>query len=149
MGWLEPPTRRELTLLLFSITTFVLFYNLDNSIRQLGLDPISKQGAVFSKLGLGGPSIIGKDGRRPAEWRDSLEKFIYGEWHWDEGHTAGDERTKVLSGDIYGALWHDRGKIDDVRTEEDGEMHDVLEFWGSNAPTTRLIRHVPGMHCYF
>ncbi|KAL4256429.1 Glycosyltransferase family 61 protein [Pleurotus pulmonarius] len=144
MGWLEPPTRRELTLLLFSITTFVLFYNLDNSIRQLGLDPISKQGAVFSKLGLGGPSIIGSDGRRPAEWRDSLEKFIYGEWHWDEGHTAGDERTKVLSGDIYGALWHDRGKIDDVRTEEDGEMHDVLEFWGSNVPTTRLIRHVPG-----
>src|SRR5688572_23435688 len=66
--WLSPLDRRELTLLLLSLTIFTLSYNLDASLRILGLDPLTAEGAfqnvALSKFGFGGASkIIGQDGR--------------------------------------------------------------------------------------
>ena len=37
--WLGPPTRRELTLLVFGLGLFVLSYNLETSLRIVGVSP--------------------------------------------------------------------------------------------------------------
>ena len=38
-SWTSPPTRREFTLLAFSLVIFVLSYNLETSLRLAGVSP--------------------------------------------------------------------------------------------------------------
>src|SRR5438477_11201379 len=111
MGWLSPPTRREISLLLFSFTVFIFAYNLDITL--------SPHNIVFRNLGLAGSSVIGKDGRRPPGWRDRLENAIFGEWRWEEGHVAGEgpDRRREKGTDRYGAQWLGRVEIGDVANE--------------------------------
>lgn len=112
---MSPPTRREITLVIFSLTVFVLSYNLETSLRVVGVSPAkltSTYLGTFHSLSLLHrcvltcvlPDIIGaviqdpgfeKDGRRPKAWRDDLEKLIAGEWAWEDGQIAGVERGEV------------------------------------------------------
>ncbi|KAL0960064.1 hypothetical protein HGRIS_011712 [Hohenbuehelia grisea] len=148
MRWPSPLDRRELSLILFAITVFTLSYNLENSVGLLGLDPIAKQGAVFSKLGFGGKSIIAEDGRRPPEWIDSMERKILGSWGWKKGRVAGDglERSKAKDGDQYSAMWMSHDDIAPLTNKQldSSPAHTALDSWGSNIPTTRLIKHAAG-----
>lgn len=148
MRWTSPPTRREVTLVLFSVTVFIVSYNLDTSFRILGLDPLATQGAVLNKLGLGGASVLDKDGRRPLGWRDKLEDEIFGDWAWDEGHVAGDgaERSQSKGKGPYGALWAGRSESETLSSRSFGETtaDDVIDWWGDKMPVTGLVKHVPG-----
>jgi hypothetical protein len=143
MGWLSLPNRRELSLLLFSLTVFILAYNLDITL--------SPHNAVFRRLGLVNSAIIGKDGRRPPGWRDGLENVIFGEWRWDEGHVAGDgaERSREKGTDRYGAQWLGLDEVGPVNGEVFGKTtaDDVVVRWSDDVPTAVLVKHVPGALC--
>jgi hypothetical protein len=136
MKWTAPPDRREITLVLFTLTVFILSYNLDSSLQLLGL----------SKLGLGGAIGIDKDGRKPPRWRDSLEDTVFGEWAWDEGHVAGNgaERSQEKGTGRYGAQWIGRSETGDVSGAIFGETsaNDVLDWWDA-VPRTQLVKHTP------
>lgn len=148
MSWRSPPSRRELTLVLFSLTVFILFYNLDTSLHLLGIDPASSQSAFLSKFGFQ-KGIIGTDGRRPPGWRDPLEGEIFGEWEWEEGQVAGTgaEREKVKGEDHWGAVWLGKEKTGAGEKPEifgDGRAGDAFVFWDDNVPRTEVVQHTPG-----
>lgn len=154
MRWTAPPDRREIALVLFSLSVFLVSYNLDNSIRLFGLDPEAAHGVVMNRLGFGSPKIIGNDGRRPPGYRDALENEIFGTWRWDEGEVAGDgaERTQPEVVGKHDALWLGReetgalgGKVFGDTTVNDGFLR-----WQEDIPQSKLLRHVPGaLHILF
>jgi hypothetical protein len=151
MRWTAPPTRREITLVLFSLTIFILSYNLDTSLHFLGLDPVYKQGSYLSRFGLASTSAIASDGRKPLGWQDKLEREVFGDWRWDEGHVAGDgkERSQKKKGTgRYGALWIGRAETGVVDGDVFGndKAHDVVNWWGNDVPKATLIEHVPGLY---
>lgn len=150
MSWRTPPNRRELTLILFALTVFILFYNLDTSLRLLGVDPASSQSALLSKFGLK-TGIIGTDGRKPPGWRDKLEGEIFGDWGWEEGQVAGNgaerEKTKGGKEDKYGAIWLGQAKTGAGENQAifgDENAGEAFVSWDDNVPTTKLVKHVPG-----
>ena len=50
-SWTAPPTRREVTLILFSLTIFVLSYNLETSLNLVGVRPQRLQSTYLSSIG--------------------------------------------------------------------------------------------------
>ena len=50
-GLLYPPTRREVTLILFSLTVFILSYNLEASLQLVGVKPAKLSGSYLSAIG--------------------------------------------------------------------------------------------------
>ncbi|KAF8887589.1 hypothetical protein BD779DRAFT_1527080 [Infundibulicybe gibba] len=130
MKWNAPPDRREITLLLFSLAVFTISYNLDNSIRLLGLDPVATQGAVLNRLGLGG---------KAPGWRDALETDM---------PVAGDgaERTQLKGSGRHGAIW--KGKADIVHKPIDASegktVGEAIKWWRDGIPQTTLMKHAPG-----
>lgn len=50
-SWTAPPTRREVTLLLFSFTIFVLSYNLETSLSLVGVHPHKLKSTYLSSIG--------------------------------------------------------------------------------------------------
>ncbi len=157
--WSSPPTRRELTLLLFCATVFIVAFNASSSFRLLGLD--SSSFIPFSSH----PAPIGKDGRRLEGHRDRLEGEIFGVWAWEPGCVAGvreAESSRLLHGRSYNhpdaylrgegrfgeqTMWlrgvgegrHDQGK--DFGSTS---VNDEFMRWGVNVPRTELVQHVPG-----
>lgn len=135
-------------LILFSLTTFFFCSNIDNSIRLLGFDPEAAHGVVSSTLGYGNSKFIGKDGRKLAGWRDSLENEIFGPWGWDEGHVAGDgaERSQLKGTGKYGALWAGQKETGDVRNKFLGEstVNEGFYWWRDNIPQSKVLRHAAG-----
>lgn len=150
MRWATLPDRREITLLIFCLTVFVFSYNLETSLRLLGLDPVASQGAILSHLGLTTTSVIAPDGRKPDGWRDKLEDEVFGTWNWDEGHVSGDgkggHQGKGTGG--YGALWAGEAVIGALdRLMFGGEsIRDAVNRWGADIPRATLVKHVPGEH---
>lgn len=49
--WMAPPTRRELTLLLFSLTVFMFSYNLETSLGLVGVHPQKLSVSYLSTIG--------------------------------------------------------------------------------------------------
>ncbi|TFK72089.1 hypothetical protein BDN72DRAFT_378723 [Pluteus cervinus] len=110
-SWFSPPDRREITLILISLSIFTLSYNLDASLRLLGVEPLSAEGAVQSAflnglgglglpVGLGalsGSKMIGRDGRKLPGRRDEWENEVWGEWEWEVGFVAGEDGKRVRS----------------------------------------------------
>ena len=102
-NWTSPPTRREISLVLFAFTIFVLTYNLETSLRIVGVSPKlsplsnlpSSLSSSLSSLGFGSNDPgLDPDGRRPIEWRDDLERVIVGDWEWNEGEIASVEHAQ-------------------------------------------------------
>ncbi|KAJ7683011.1 hypothetical protein B0H17DRAFT_1014582 [Mycena rosella] len=145
MRWTAPPTRREISLVIFSITVFALAYNIDTSMRLVGL---SRQNAVLSRLGLGGAAAIGADGRKPPGARDALEELIYGDWAWDAEEIAGDglERSQAKGVGRHGAMWVGRRDAGPVTSRSLGEetVDQAFWRWGEDVPRTKVVKHVPG-----
>ncbi|KAJ7927615.1 hypothetical protein B0H13DRAFT_1971155 [Mycena leptocephala] len=128
----SPAHRREISLIIFSLTVFALSYNIDSSIRLVGLHRLSQ-------LGLGGRrTAIGPDGRRVSAARDSLEKMIYGDWAWDPEHIAGTTGTE--SGEGVGR----HGRLEPMTSRTLGETTVDQAFWrwGDALPHTELKKHV-------
>ena len=49
--WTAPPTRREVMLMLFSLTVFVLSYNLETSLGLVGVNPQKLSASYLSSIG--------------------------------------------------------------------------------------------------
>jgi len=150
MRWTAPPDKREIVLILLSLTAYFLAYNADTSLEILGIDPTVAKGAVFSRLGLTN-RVIGKDGRKPPGWRDSLETEIFGDWPWDDGHVAGDEneRSQIIGASRHGATWTRQETTNDVREAiqssfREPTVSDALQRWGQDLPQTEIVKHVSG-----
>ncbi|KAJ7081682.1 hypothetical protein C8R43DRAFT_1052552 [Mycena crocata] len=147
MRWTAPPTRREISLVIFSLTVFALAYNIDSSVRLVGL---SRQNAVLARLGLGssGHTAIGPDGRLPPGVRDALEDMIYGDWAWDADQIAGDgvERSQAKGVGRHGAMWMDKRQVGALTSSSLGEatVDQAFERWGDAVPRSRVVKHVPG-----
>ncbi|KAF8644907.1 hypothetical protein AX16_008190 [Volvariella volvacea WC 439] len=155
MKWLAPPDRRELTLILFSLTIFTLSYNLDSSLRLVGLDPVTTEGAVLRQFGWGRSNAIGNDGRKQASGRDQLENTIFGDWGWDEGQVAGDgvERSQRRGTGRHGAMWinyaeangnGDKRLLNSQIGSQCATIDHGVRRWSENVPKTRVVKHVPG-----
>lgn len=95
-SWVAPPTRRELTLLIFSLTIFILSYNLETSLRMVGVKPPKAGSSPYlSAIGLGSNDPgLERDGRRPLPYRDELERLITGNWDWRENDIAATDSTR-------------------------------------------------------
>lgn len=148
MGWITLPDRRELTLILFSLTVYLISYNLDSSLSLLGLNPSATQGAVLTRLGLGETKYIDSDGRKPEGWRDALEKQAYGDWGWDSDHVAGDgsERSQTKGTGRHGAMWMSKRMPGSTTSSFLGPstIDQALLWWNDDLPITKLVKHAPG-----
>lgn len=148
MRWTAPPERREIVLILVSITAYLLAYNIETSLSYVGIDPVAAQGAVFRRIGLGKTKVLGRDGRKPSGWRDHLELEIFGSWGWDENHIAGDgdERKQPKGTGRHGAQWierRDARALDSRRFGED-TVNDSFKPWKDDIPLVNVVKHVPG-----
>ncbi|KAF9219516.1 hypothetical protein BS17DRAFT_420472 [Gyrodon lividus] len=134
MQWCSPPSRREISLALFSITTFILFYNLETSFSYFG--PRSEEVVTA-------PQVGGK----LSSWRDAWEMEIYGDWTWEEHQVAKnaqknrvDDKSGKASSSLEAAVSVSlQPQIFGTVGVNDGFMN-----WGDEIPMTSLIRHVPG-----
>lgn len=165
-NWASPPTRREISLVLFAFTLFVLTYNLETSLRVVGVSTKLNTG-YLSTLGFGSKDPgLDPDGRRPAEWRDDLEKIIVGDWDWREGEIASVEHAQeslVLQelGEAVEASTYiykaGAGKTASRSATKEAigvglnkgvTLGGGLLWWGEkgkNIPDSRALVHVPGM----
>jgi hypothetical protein len=157
--WTSPPTRRELTLILFCVTIFIVAYNASTSLRLIGIDSSSL--LPFSSR----PAPIGPDGRRIESYRDRLENEIFGEWDWEPGHMAGvkeAESARLLHGKAHSdpdAYIRGEGQSGEQAMWLQGvggghymlgeglgstSVNDEFVRWGEEVPRTELRQHVPG-----
>ncbi|KAI0763049.1 hypothetical protein BD413DRAFT_616506 [Trametes elegans] len=156
-SWTAPPTRRELTLLLFSLTIFVLSYNLEASLGIVGLHPQKLTSSYLATLGLGTKDPgFDPDGRRPKQWRDELENLIAGDWEWREGEVSGVARgSAAASGSGRTAVMYNFGgnrKVARSAQKEDRgvslstgvTVKDQFIKWGKDLPETTVVSHTPG-----
>ena len=145
MRWTAPPERREVFLVVLSLSIYFLARR---SLLSGDFDVDATRGILLRKVGLGSTSVIGKDGLKPAGWRDELEKEIYGTWRWDEGHVAGNggERAQKAGADRHGAAW--AGKVEADQSISSTPLATVDQGvwrWGEDIPQTTLLQHKPGM----
>ncbi|KAI0716715.1 hypothetical protein C8Q76DRAFT_616255 [Earliella scabrosa] len=156
-SWTAPPTRREVTLILFSLTIFVLSYNLETSLNLVGVRPQRLQSTYLSSIGLGTRDPgFDADGRRPKEWRDELEDLIVGEWEWHRGDVSGPGRGHAASsGSGAAAMIYNFGPGERRRRNpERGNsgvgldtgvtVKDQFVKWGKDVPQTKVVAHTPG-----
>ena len=141
MRWLALPEKREIALVLISLVVYFVAYNFEMSVEFLGIDPVATHRMVFG--GLGFKTLIGKDGRKPPGWRDALETDVYGDWNWDEGHTASESQLKV---DGKYPSW--ARKDADEGGQLDLTVNDALQRWERDIPQTRLLKHAPGSYSF-
>ncbi|KAI0760387.1 hypothetical protein C8Q74DRAFT_223807 [Fomes fomentarius] len=156
-SWTAPPTRREVTLLLFSFTIFVLSYNLETSLSLVGVHPQKLKSTYLSSIGLGARDPgFDADGRRPKEWRDELEDIIVGDWEWHEGEVSGLSRghaTSSGSGST-AAVYNFGLSRKHHRAADEGDkgvslstgvtVEDQFIKWGKEVPQTQVVAHTPG-----
>ncbi|GJE94842.1 hypothetical protein PsYK624_110180 [Phanerochaete sordida] len=155
-NWVSPPTRREVTLILFSLTIFVLSYNLETSLRLAGVSPAKLATSKYLSAVISDPGFE-RDGRRPQAWRDDLERLIAGEWTWEAGQIAGVERGEV---GIIGAGTSQRTiynvgadrkagraavRLDPgVGLAQGVTVNEQFTRWEREVPRTSAVAHVPG-----
>ncbi|KAI6148542.1 hypothetical protein BKA82DRAFT_992367 [Pisolithus tinctorius] len=134
MAWYSLPTRREISIILFSLTIFVLFYNLESSFRQLR----ALQGWVAQGVSKESGSAAG------VNWEEEL----YGDWTLEELEVAknAEARHQEFVNNST-SLWGSRAQASTNSHPEiygtvgvnDGYVH-----WGEELPTTTVVKHVPG-----
>lgn len=112
-------TRRELTILLFALSVFLVAYNFQASVSSLTLTSSSIADLSASTL-LSVQNAFREDGRRLPKLTDELEVAVLGDWEIDA--------RKV----------YDLGPAG-VTVDQ---QH---EYWSNgNIPSTELVAHVPG-----
>jgi hypothetical protein len=119
MPWHSPPNRREVALALFSLTTFVLFYNLETSFTSRTTEANNKSADSSS-----------------VNW----DEVIYGNWTRQEQLVAENAQKHPLleeSSDPTAVSFHAHvfGSVG---------VNDGILDWGDEIPTTTVLKHVPG-----
>lgn len=115
------PTRRELTLLLFCLTVYILFYNVDTSLHLVSVSPSHtvQNSSAISLLGQHG--LYRPDGRRKPEFFDEMEREMLGDWEVDGPNKY-----------VYDLGPHGR------------TAHQFQFSWNRSPPPTEILAHVPG-----
>lgn len=118
MVWYSPPSRREVSLLLFSLTTFVLFYNLESSFST---DVTSQSSHKVA------------NGTSNEDW----DEAIYGDWAWEEARVAENARKQTKNRTAVAVSFHPQifGSVG---------VNDGILDWAEDVPTTKVLKHVPG-----
>ncbi|KAF8830697.1 hypothetical protein HHX47_DHR2001029 [Lentinula edodes] len=162
MRWLAPPTRRELTLLLFCSTVFTLAYNFENTLRYVGFDAYSTRGALLTRFGFTpANTVVGTllgDGRKVGDLRDQMDNIII--WNgednkiikiYSESKGAYVEYGTIEAGQPLGVGAHSAMWISQARLEElwpnrlaAKSVKEGFWRWNEDVPRTKLIRHLPG-----
>ncbi|KAF5390884.1 hypothetical protein D9757_004506 [Collybiopsis confluens] len=144
MRWLSPPNRREIALILFCATVFTFAYNLQHSLRYIGLEALVTRHVEFSPSGL---NHIEKDGRKSPRYRDQLDDLIIGNYEWKDGEVlnANLDPGQALGVGRHSAMWVGKQEQDRLwpSTGEPGVSAGFWR-WNTNVPRTKLVKHVPG-----
>ncbi|KAG9313553.1 hypothetical protein JVU11DRAFT_5880 [Chiua virens] len=116
MPWCSPLTRREISLVLFSIATFVLFYNLETSFWS---DTVNLPSGASGKT----------------DWDD----VIYGNWSWEEDLVAENARKQAIKEKNRNSTVSFHPHTFGLVGVNDG----ILE-WDDEIPMTTVLKHAPG-----
>ncbi|EJC99377.1 uncharacterized protein FOMMEDRAFT_160990 [Fomitiporia mediterranea MF3/22] len=112
-------TRREITLLLFALTVFLVAYNFESSVPTLSLARSAINDLSASAL-LNVQNVFREDGRRSSKFADDLEVAVLGDWEIESR-----KQYDLGPGGV---------------TEDQHHL-----YWGNgNIPSTNLVAHVPG-----
>ncbi|KAL5523055.1 hypothetical protein ACEPAF_1322 [Sanghuangporus sanghuang] len=112
-------TRREITLLLFALSIFLIAYNFDSSVSPFSLARSSLSDLSASAL-LNVQNAFREDGRRTAKLTDELEVEVLGDWEI-ETRKSFDLGPYNVTEDQQHVFWSD-----------------------GNILATQLVAHVPG-----
>ncbi|KAG1823595.1 uncharacterized protein BJ212DRAFT_693220 [Suillus subaureus] len=118
-------SRREITLVLFSVMIFLVFYNFDATSE------------FFANPNLFG--ISSADG--------GLDTDIYGDWVSDERRISSVHKQQEKEDASEGDIWLKTDRIPEAQKQlifgnigvNDGFMH-----WGEDMPETQIVKHVAG-----
>lgn len=124
MPWYSPPTRREISLIFFSLTVFVLFYNLESS---------------FTSSPLSGKWPTSQANSKGAGAKKDWDDVIYGDWTWEEVQVAENAQKQALDKPKFAVAASFRPQVFGSVGVNDG----ILD-WGDDVPTTTVLKHVPG-----
>ncbi|KAJ3828257.1 hypothetical protein EV361DRAFT_505639 [Lentinula raphanica] len=159
MRWFAPPTRRELTLLLFCSTVFTLAYNFENSLRFVGFDAYPSRRALLTRFGFQPTnSLLGtllKDGKKAEEWRDDLDDTIiwndeenpmHPQWKDSDVDYGSIEQGQALGVGPHSAMWISQAKLERLWPNRLAEksVREGFWRWNDDVPTTKFVRHLPG-----
>lgn len=120
--------RREITLVLFSVMIFLVFYNFDATSDFLA-----------------NPNLPGMSSNPTAD--GGLDMDIYGDWVSDEKHISSVHEQQEKEDASEGDIWLKTDRIPEAQKQvifgnigvNDGFMH-----WGKHIPETRIVKHVAG-----
>ncbi|KAH7918675.1 hypothetical protein BV22DRAFT_1100231 [Leucogyrophana mollusca] len=144
MPWYSPPTRQEVTLILFCLTTFILFYNVESSFQYLGTDPTNSE-VLVGRLGLNKANH-----KLSTSGGDALEKEVFGEWEGHERRAAsngGGIRRRDVDEDKSAAFWIEKETVTASQKPEifgNIAVDDGFFHWGAQVPQVTVVKHVPG-----
>lgn len=155
MRWTDAPTRRELSLILFSLVIFSLSYNLGTFFF---LPEAASRRTTAYGVGLlndfgfnvGGRNEIGPDGRRVSGGKDTLEDEIFGTWDGAGAGAGGNVEGRLWAEDVskvgkYGAVWAGTG--DEKGRRGDVTANEGFVRWERDIPVSKVVQHVPGAFC--
>ncbi|KAJ8589367.1 hypothetical protein M405DRAFT_738703 [Rhizopogon salebrosus TDB-379] len=131
MPRLYSPSRREVTLVLFSVMIFVIFYNLESTFDFF---TGSKLASTFSNpLATGG----------------GLDTDIYGDWVSEDIHVASIHKQQEEKEDSAeeDTMWIKSDLISEAQKQiifGNINVNDGFKTWGSDMPQTQLVKHVAG-----
>lgn len=130
MARFSSPSRREFTLVLFSVMIFVVFYNFEATFD------------FFANPDLPGTSS------NPFADSSGLDIDIFGDWESDERRISSVHKQQEEKEDnAHGDIWIQTDLVSEVQKQvifgnidvNDGFMH-----WGGDVPQTQLRKHVAG-----
>ncbi|KAG1833257.1 hypothetical protein DFJ58DRAFT_228111 [Suillus subalutaceus] len=121
-------SRREITLVLFSVMIFLVFYNFDATSDFFANPNLP---GIFSN-----PTADG-----------GLDMDIYGDWVSDERRISSVHKQQEKGDTSEGDIWLKTDRIPEAQKQvifgnigvNDGFMH-----WGTDMPETRIVKHVAG-----
>jgi hypothetical protein len=131
MPRLYSPSRREVTLVLFSVMIFVIFYNFESTFDFF---TNSKLASTFSNpLATGG----------------GLDTDIYGDWVSEDIHVASIHKQQEEKEDSAeeDTMWIKSDLISEAKKQiifGNINVNDGFKTWGSDMPQTQLVKHVAG-----
>ncbi|KAG2156820.1 uncharacterized protein EDB93DRAFT_1247012 [Suillus bovinus] len=121
-------SRREITLVLFSVMIFLVFYNFDATSD------------IFSNPNLPGissnPTVDG-----------SLDMDIYGDWVSDDRRISSVHKQQEKEGASEGDVWLKTERVSEAQKQVifgNIGVNDGFMRWGEDIPETRIVKHVAG-----
>ncbi|EGN92868.1 hypothetical protein SERLA73DRAFT_190456 [Serpula lacrymans var. lacrymans S7.3] len=147
MPWYFFPSRRELTIILFSITTFIFFYNFQSTSELSDThQSTSSQSSFFGGFRFGKDKQPGEVGGDTDPSSKDLEAEIFGDWSWEDDKLSGSEEKQRAKG---GPGKHKAINQTELLAQKQKifgnvGLSDGYQYWGDDVPRTEVVKHIPG-----